>query len=103
MTLAKQNRYNALIERIFSLKYTQNATEVSFERGDIEQVAQELSITLPKNLGDVIYSFRYRTQLPTSIREKAAEGKAWIIRPAGRSKYVFAQVLYLNHQDKREG
>jgi hypothetical protein len=89
---SKQSRYSVLIERIFRMKYTQGATEVSFERTDIEQVAQELGIKLPKNLGDVIYSFRYRAQLPAAIREKAATEKAWIIRPAGRSKYVFAQV-----------
>jgi hypothetical protein len=30
--------------------------------------------------------------LPASIREKATEGKQWVIRPAGRSKYCFALV-----------
>jgi len=86
------NRYAQIIERIFFSHYTQGATEVCFERKEIETVAQDLQINLPKNLGDIVYSFRYRAALPTSIREKAVEGKQWIIRPAGRSKYCFALV-----------
>ena len=44
---------------------------------------------LPKNLGDVLYSFRFRTELPSSISTKAPTGKVWIIRPAGRGRYSF--------------
>ncbi len=52
-------------------------------------MARELGISLPKNLGDVIYNFRYRTALPDSIRRQAPEGLEWIIRPAGRARYHF--------------
>ncbi|MGH9901342.1 MAG: endonuclease, partial [Pyrinomonadaceae bacterium] len=62
---------------------------ICFERKEIETVAQELNINLPKNLGDIVYSFRYRVALPESIRARAAEGKQWLIRPAGRSRYCF--------------
>jgi hypothetical protein len=48
-----------------------------------------LNVDLPKNLGDLIYSFRYRADLPTSILNTAPDGETWIIRPAGRSKYRF--------------
>ena len=47
---------------------------------------------MPKNLGDVVYSFRYRTALPSSILATAPEGEAWIIRSTGRSQYQFALV-----------
>jgi len=90
------NRYTQIIERIFFSHYTEGATEVCFERKEIETVAQDLQINLPKNLGDIVYSFRYRVALPISIREKAAEGKQWVIRPAGRSKYCFALVAEHN-------
>jgi hypothetical protein len=83
------NRYERIIERIFLSRYTKGAREILFEREDIERVAEELQIKLPKNLGDVIYSFRYRTRLPKSIRSKAPKGMQWIIRPAGRSRYRF--------------
>ncbi len=44
---------------------------------------------MPKNLGDVIYSFRYRAELPASIRKKAPRDHEWVIRPAGRGQYKF--------------
>jgi hypothetical protein len=85
----KKNRYVQIMEAIFFKHYRAGATEVPFERSDIIQAAEELDIRLPKNLGDVIYSFRYRTQLPDSIVEKAPEGYEWIIRPAGQARYSF--------------
>ncbi len=87
-----QNRYSQIIERIFFNCYSEGAHEVQFERSDIERVAEELGIQLPKNLGDIIYSFRYRAVLPESVRTKAPEGKIWIIRPAGRAIYRFVAI-----------
>ena len=87
--MAKKNRYEQIIERIFLAGYKEGAGEVEFERVDIVRAAAELGVTLPKNLGDLIYSFRYRTELPESITAHAPRGKNWIIRPAGRSRYRF--------------
>lgn len=44
---------------------------------------------LPKNLGDLLYSFRYRSALPHSITSKAPKNFEWIIKPAGRAQYKF--------------
>ena len=82
-----KNRYSQLIEAIFLKHYRKGATEVSFERSALTHAARQLRIKLPKNLGDILYSFRYRTPLPDSIMEKAPEGYEWIIRPAGRARY----------------
>jgi hypothetical protein len=93
MNMAKTsepNRYSKLIEAIFFKYYRPGAMEVIFEREDINRAAEELKIKLPKNLGDVLYTFRYRAALPDSIANLAPEGRAWIIRPAGRSKYRIA-------------
>ena len=65
---------------------------MKFERDEISAFASKLNISLPKNLGDLIYTFRYRTDLPASILERAPAGETWIIRSAGRSKYCFALV-----------
>ena len=59
------NRYAALIGKIFSDRYKDGDTELEFAREDIEHAASELEITLPKNLGDVLYSFRFRAALRT--------------------------------------
>lgn len=85
----KQNRYTAIIEHIFLSKYEEGATEVDFERDDIVAAAAKLGIVLPKNLGDVVYSHRYRKQLPEALEAKAPEGLQWVIEGAGRAKYRF--------------
>ncbi len=84
------NRYAKILEAIFLKRYKKGATEIEFERTEFSQVADELGIILPKNLGDVLYSFRYRTLLPKSITSKAPKGSEWIIRPAGKGKYKLA-------------
>lgn len=87
------DRYGQIIERIFLSRYRQGDETVDFERADIERVAAELGIKLPKNLGDVIYSFRFRRQLPDAIRERAPQERVWIIRAAGRSRYRFVAAV----------
>jgi hypothetical protein len=88
------NRYSRLIDRIFFKYYKQGDTEVLFKRTDIRTAAKELKIELPLNLGDVIYSFRYRVELPESITSKASKGFEWIIVSAGRSQYRFVLERY---------
>lgn len=84
-----ENRYTKIIERVFLTKYQSGSKEVVFKREDIEKVAKQLKIKLPKNIGDIIYSFRYRANLPLSIAKKAPKGLQWIIRPRGKSLYAF--------------
>src|SRR4030043_1185652 len=84
-----KNRYSQIIEAIFSKYFQKGSKEILFERSDIVTAAKKLRIRLPKNLGDVLYSFRYRPPLPNSILEKAPKGRQWIIRPAGRARYKF--------------
>ena len=91
-TEKKANRYSAIIEKIFFSKYTEGMREVPFERDEIERVASKLKIELPKNLGDLVYSFRYRAMLPEKISSLAGAEEIWIIRPTGRGKYSFALV-----------
>jgi hypothetical protein len=87
--MADKNRYVRIIEKIFSAAYKKGSREVVFSRDDIVKYAHELDITLPKNLGDLVYSFRYRAALPESICKKAPKGEEWIILPVGIAKYAF--------------
>jgi len=90
----KANRYSAIIEKLFFSKYEKGMREVPFEREEMETFAAKLKVKLPKNLGDLVYSFRYRALLPASISSLAGQEETWIIRPAGRSKYSFALVKH---------
>jgi hypothetical protein len=88
----RANRYSQLSEAIFMKHYQQGMDHVAFDRVEITTTADELGIALPKNLGDVLYSFRYRVPLPASIADTAPAGFEWIIRPAGRALYRFVLV-----------
>ncbi len=55
-------------------------------------MAELQGIVLPRNLGDVIYSIRYRTPLPESVLATQPPGSEWIIEGAGRSRYRFKLV-----------
>ena len=84
------NRYSKLIENIFLKNYKKGAKEVAFQREDLISAATKLGVELPKNLGDIVYSFRYRNNLPESIRKLAPDNLEWVIRPTGRGKYKFS-------------
>ena len=81
--------YEALIVRIFNNHYKKGVDAFEFDRTEIETVAAELKLRLPKNLGDLIYSFRYRKTFPQEIVATETGRRQWIILPAGRSKYRF--------------
>lgn len=80
--------YTSILERIFHSKYKKGMEEVPFEREEIILFGSQLGFS-PKNVGDLIYSFRYRRKLPESIRATADEGRIWVIRPKGIAKYSF--------------
>lgn len=87
-----QSRYKALIEKIFQDSYVSGADTVPFERTDLEAAAAALGVKLPKNLGDVIYSIRYRTPLPESVASTQSGGREWIVEGTGRGSYRFRLV-----------
>ncbi len=83
------SRYSGIIEAIFHRKYNSGMIRVSFSRTEFDQVATELGFARIKNLGDIVYSFRYRASLPQSIQESAPLGYEWIILGAGTAEYEF--------------
>ena len=83
------NRYSALIEAVFLRHFTSNDQSFEFGREELVEIATSEGLAVPKNLGDAIYSFRYRSDLPDAIRAKAPSGHEWIIEGAGRARYRF--------------
>ena len=86
------NAYRALIEKIFVDRYEEGMGSFEFGRDDIPAAAEALGLERPKNLGDVIYSLRYRTTMPDVVLDSQPEGLEWIIEGAGRAKYRFKLV-----------
>lgn len=90
--MGKPNRYQSLISRIFFDRYRPGESSFQFEREDLERAARDIGIDLPKNLGDVIYSVRFRTPLPDEILSTQPLGMEWVIGGAGRAAYRFKLV-----------
>lgn len=86
------NRYSRVIEFLFQKESGIETQVVEIKRDDFNDACNKLNIAVPRNLGDIIYSFRYRNPLPDSVLAKAPAGKSWIIMPGGRGVYRFEAV-----------
>jgi hypothetical protein len=84
-----QNRYRTIIEKIFFNHYNEGVAKFGFLREELEAACSDLGIAVPRNLGDIVYSFRSRIELPEKILATAPQGKTWIIEGAGKGKYTF--------------
>jgi hypothetical protein len=58
---------------------------VPFSREQLISTAAKLDIPVPKNVGDILYSFRYRNPLPEGILKTQPKGKEWVIEGTGRA------------------
>lgn len=94
LTSGSQNRYQQIAAWIFKRHFQPGMTDVEWDRSEMVDAAEDLGIPLPKNLGDVVYSMRYRIDFPQEILDQAPEGMEWVIRSVGRSKYSFDLIPY---------
>lgn len=89
---SETNRYKALVETIFFHHWKKGVVNFEFERREIKETAEKLHVELPDNIGDIIYSFRYRTALPQKVLDTQPPGQEWIVEGAGRARYRFRLV-----------
>lgn len=89
---SETNRYKILIESIFFDHWSAGVKEFEFARNELKTKADELKIALPDNIGDIIYSFRFRTPLPQTVIATQPKGLEWIIEGKGKSQYKFRLV-----------
>ncbi len=83
------SKYDKVIEKVFLKNYIDGAFKVSFSRDELAQACDDLNIARIKNLGDVPYSYRFRKELPDSIKEKCQSNSEWIIIGTGIGSYEF--------------
>ena len=84
-----ENQYALIIAYIFRAHYSEGLTAFTFEREEIVEAATALGLERPRNVGDVIYTFRFRKPFPAEILSKAPAGLEWMLRKVGRSQYKF--------------
>lgn len=83
------SKYDKIISDIFFTYYLEGLREFDFVREDIEKSAEKLGIKLPKNIGDVIYSYRFRKAFPKEILQTCKGEEQWTIEGIGDAKYRF--------------
>ena len=91
-----------IIETIFLQRFSPDSHEVSFTRDDLVAAAKALGVPRPKNLGDIVYSLRYRVPLPEAVRRQAPPGREWAIFPGGNAVYSLRTVPF-NLIEPRQG
>ena len=82
-------KYAQIIAWIFRKRFDGSARRVWFPRSDLVDASEALAIPRVSNLGDIPYSFRFRSDLPGTIQETAPMGMEWIILGAGIGGYEF--------------
>jgi len=83
------SKYDQIIEKVFFDNYSENLNIIPFNREELAQACQNLEISRIKNLGDIVYSYRFRKELPDTIIKTAPQDYEWIIVGTGVGIYEF--------------
>ncbi len=89
MAEKKPSAYEQILCHVFEQHHNAGDEHVGWEREALNAAADALGLARVKNLGDLVYSFRFRRDMPKAINATAPAGKEWIIRGAGIAKYRF--------------
>jgi hypothetical protein len=88
--------YQQVISDVFLSRYKAGVNRLEFTRDDLFNSIQKLGFELKgeetivaKNLGDIVYTFRFRKDFPPDILRTAPKNKMWIIIGKGDARYEF--------------
>jgi hypothetical protein len=73
------SRYDLILEHIFEKHHKPGVDRFEFIREELNEAADSLQLARVLNLGDLLYSYRYRRALPPSIEAAAPAGFEWVI------------------------
>lgn len=91
-TEKKAAAYDSIINDIFFSHFKKGTKTFEFEREELRESGARVGVAVPKNLGDIIYTYRYRRALPQAVRDTCAAGSEWIISGVGSGRYAFRLV-----------
>ena len=83
------SKYEQVIEWVFQKNYRPGDVRVAFTRDELVEAHDKLGLPRTKNIGDIPYTFRFRSELPASIVAAAPRGAEWIIVGTGIAEYQF--------------
>lgn len=93
---AKPNAYDAIIAEVFRKRRKRGKLRFEFTREDLTAAVHETGVGRPKNLGDVICTYRFRRRFPAAIADTASKGKMWIVTGKGDALYEFRLITQPN-------
>lgn len=83
-----QKEYDKIIEALFMEKFNDKTgmeiKQIDFTKDEVVATAAKLNIII-RNIPDIIYTYRCRSELPESIRAKGN----WLIQAKSKGKYAF--------------
>jgi len=85
----EKGTYERIIVHLFNRHWRAGITEFVVSRNEIREAAEELGLAAPRNLGDLIYTYRYRRDFPDEILATEPPGRHWLILGAGDASYRF--------------
>lgn len=92
----KPGVYVQIIQRVFDDHFVEGCRRFTFTRDALREAAETVGLDVDgdraevtKNLGDIVYSFRFRRDFPKEITRRAPAGKMWIITGKGDAAYEF--------------
>lgn len=83
------SKYDRIIEKAFFDNYKEGMKRVPFTREELVDASDVLGFSRIKNIGDIPYSYRFRKELPASIKNTTKAPKEWIITGTGIATYEF--------------
>jgi hypothetical protein len=101
----KKEDYKQIILTIFNNHYEPGTERFSFARSELLAAAAKLGLKLESgenddsatsNVGDVVYTYRFRREFPKEILSTAPQGKMWIITGRGDGLYEFRLIMTPN-------
>lgn len=90
--------YKTIILEVFQKHFEPGITRFTVSRTELVQAAKKHGLkaaekeddeSIAKNIGDVIYTYRFRKEFPKEILETAPPKKMWIIAGKGDGVYEF--------------
>ena len=99
----KKTLYADVITSVFFKHFESDGTRFPFTRDDLLQAMMKMGLevtgeekVIAKNIGDIIYSFRFRRDFPDKILKTAPKGKMWMILGKGDAQYEFRLITTPN-------
>jgi hypothetical protein len=83
------SKYEKILIWVFNTQWQPGARSVRFGREMILAACDDLGIKQPKNVGDVLYTYRFRREMPWEIAQRAPTDHEWVIEGEGDSLYQF--------------